>query len=371
MSPQDYAIRFTPFNGAPFTLSHLGYQFENALLRMRRFRHSQLSEDLLFRERVHTRYPAAHIRHDHPADPLDCPGELCTTPTAIILLPQEGDPRRIAISEMTDSQVRDHALHMGLEEGGSLILSRMGSLLDPLAKEIARLGQALLDQTRRGLSDWMPQADPGDLDRAARLMLDGRSTSQKNLMQTAPGLGLLLQAALLQTPLAAEYTFLRTHCGDENLGFGIKRGLWGSQESTYLWILALAQRSGKVIVEATPLGVWVDDDNQDPGKATYLFRMPQADPVCTQPILDNYLSLFSRAFRAVNHRREPIYLSEELLAAPRYARYLHAVRKIPQLRQLRNLFITRIMHRSDDQWLKDCQQQLDTHAAPTKETTHG
>jgi hypothetical protein len=60
----------------------------------------------------------------------------------------------------------------------------------------------------------------------------------------------------------------------------------------------------------------------------------------------------------INFRREPIYLSDERLKEPQYSKYLYAVRKIPSLKALRELFIGRVIHSSFEQWKSDVSDLL-------------
>lgn len=370
LEPRDYTLYISPFSAPPFTLSHLGYQFDNALRRMRQFRHHQLAEDLLFKEQIENRFAPAYIRSNHPESPLDGPVELCTTPTGLILMPQDSDPRRIAMSEIVGMQTRDYALHLSLDNGVTLAISRLGGLLDPLSRDIDRISQSLLKQTRLWLQSIAPDAPAEELDRAAHLLRDGRSASHTDLMNSAPALRTALDAILLHSPLMAEYSWLSDQCRPQNMGFGIKRGLWGREDDVYLWILALLPQTGQVVFEATSIGEEAPDDQEDPGKATYLFRLPETASPGDPAMMETCLRFFSRAFRAINHRREPIYLSEEQLSKPHYARYLHSVRKIPELRRLRELFIARVIHRSDDQWRQEM-HALITRPVAQKEVDHG
>jgi len=65
------------------------------------------------------------------------------------------------------------------------------------------------------------------------------------------------------------------------------------------------------------------------------------------------LETINRCMLEINFRREPIYLPDESLKEPRYARYRHAVNRMPSLRTLRRLFIGRVSHRTPEQWRED------------------
>jgi hypothetical protein len=65
----------------------------------------------------------------------------------------------------------------------------------------------------------------------------------------------------------------------------------------------------------------------------------------------------------INFRREPIFLSDEQLRDPRNARYRYAIQSIPSLRELRHLYIGRVVHSSFDQWKTDVTDLLSFNAS--------
>jgi hypothetical protein len=69
--------------------------------------------------------------------------------------------------------------------------------------------------------------------------------------------------------------------------------------------------------------------------------------------VDTLITRINRCMLAINFRREPIYLPNERLAEPQYQKYQYAIATIPELRELRNLFIGRVIHSSYDQWKQD------------------
>jgi hypothetical protein len=65
---------------------------------------------------------------------------------------------------------------------------------------------------------------------------------------------------------------------------------------------------------------------------------------------DRAIARINRCLQAINFRREPVYLSEEQMWDPRYAKYQFALQRIPELRELRGLFKGRVIHSSPEQW---------------------
>jgi hypothetical protein len=62
---------------------------------------------------------------------------------------------------------------------------------------------------------------------------------------------------------------------------------------------------------------------------------------------------------SINFRREPIYLSEKKLKEPQYQKYVYSIHRLPELRDLRGLFIDRVVHSSKEQWKKDVTDLLE------------
>jgi hypothetical protein len=60
----------------------------------------------------------------------------------------------------------------------------------------------------------------------------------------------------------------------------------------------------------------------------------------------------------INFRREPIYLPDETLRKPDFVHYLFSVRRLPELRELRELFVGRVIHYNAQQWQTDLQSLL-------------
>jgi hypothetical protein len=109
-----------------------------------------------------------------------------------------------------------------------------------------------------------------------------------------------------------------------------------------------------------------DQVSQGGGNATYFFRISSRkdyanivkDMTEMHQCADRLISRMNRLMLDINFRREPIYLSDERLKEPQYNRYLYAVRKIPSLKALRELFIGRVIHSSFEQWKSDVSELL-------------
>jgi hypothetical protein len=111
-------------------------------------------------------------------------------------------------------------------------------------------------------------------------------------------------------------------------------------------------------------------------RATYAFRLVSRQAYPTLKTLEalragaaGFLQTVNRALIAVNFRREPVYLSKEMLLRPQYARYRYSVAALPELRALRWLYVGRVMHVSPEQWQADLQSLLAFNTATTDDKT--
>jgi hypothetical protein len=129
----------------------------------------------------------------------------------------------------------------------------------------------------------------------------------------------------------------------------------GNITGEYIWFLVPifnsdpGQPGNAIAMEATA--------NDGSGRATYFFRI--TDPnnyLCFKSLekalieVDNALKKINRHLITVNFRREPIYLTNEQLNSTAYVGYQRTISKVPSLRELRRLFIGRVMHYSPEQW---------------------
>jgi len=67
----------------------------------------------------------------------------------------------------------------------------------------------------------------------------------------------------------------------------------------------------------------------------------------------------------INFRREPIYLTENQLESTQYTQYRFAIAKIHSLKALREQFVGRVIHASQEQWKDDVISLLAFNAKST------
>lgn len=188
-------------------------------------------------------------------------------------------------------------------------------------------------------------------------------TSGHDVEALSPQLWEQLVGHLDTAGVREEYDFLASLGQADRVSIGIKRGLMGDLTGEYVWFLVPiysddpTQPGNAIVMEAA--------SGEGEGRATYVFRMlSRAEYARRQGLAqlhaaaDRALANTNRCMQAVNFRREPIYLSERRLAEPQYAHYRYALKKLPALRELRRLFVGRVMHSTPAQWQDDIMDLL-------------
>jgi hypothetical protein len=100
------------------------------------------------------------------------------------------------------------------------------------------------------------------------------------------------------------------------------------------------------------------------GHATYLFRVmsrtdfPNASQERFVQESETLTHNLNEAIIATGFRREPIYLSDDKLNSPSYAKYLYAAKHLEPLKLLRERFFARIIHHSFEQWKSHLSEAL-------------
>ncbi len=111
------------------------------------------------------------------------------------------------------------------------------------------------------------------------------------------------------------------------------------------------------------------------GKATYFFRITGRETFASTKdkgvitsAFDEFIFSFNRSMQEINFRREPIYMDEKKLSEPKNIKYKYAIKRLPELRYLRSLFIGRVMHRAPDQWRNDTMDLLKFNTTSQKDS---
>lgn len=364
-SSGDYRIQLDLISRERVGLFHIGNRYEDFLRALTRQRNEVILTDMLMEEKLlqggirgRLALSGADVRekvHDE--------GEARFYETALVLLPDKGDLVRIPYSSIVKFGEGDYTITIECDDRGALAVSQMGSRYDLFKKCLAESVNALNLKAQALAKDLLPQANPADIRKIAHLMKEGRAARRMDIDSVSPDLWKELEKRVALFGMQEEYDFLKPISQKERTSIGFKRGLMGDLTGEYLWFLmpiysAKPDEPGNaVVMEAA--------SDEGSGRATYVFRIMGRGEYATVKGIeelhlqaDRFMQTMNRCMIDINFRREPVYLPEEKLADPRYARYRFSIQKIPSLRFLRERYVGRIVHSSPEQWQKDIMELL-------------
>jgi hypothetical protein len=367
-----YTIELALTSKEKLTLSKLGRGLEDLFRGTSKLRNEMLLADMLMNETVVKSAVQADFIHRDSAgrekEKGTCEPRLYET--ALVVITDRGDLHRLPYSDIARVREEPLAVAVDMEGGESFAFSRMGKELDPWKRSLAEAMNALTVKVQASLQDLLLTTDPSAVRRLARLMKEGRAARRLDIEAVSTGLWARLEKKLEAIGLTDEYAFLKSLADEKRMCIGVKRGLMGDLTGEYVWFLAPIygtnpkQPGNAIAMEAAAAGEG-EGSGRGSGKATYFFRVAApADyaglktPGELEGAVDRAITRINRCLLAINFRREPVYLSDEQMWEPRYARYQFAVQKIPELRELRGLFMGRVVHSSPEQWRQDIRSLL-------------
>lgn len=361
----NYQLELVLEPGTRLSLTKLGREFDPLVRALYEHRNSMLIEDLLINEPLRLRGIDARLEYRDPrrGTTIESECEVRLYETGIVFLPRADLPVRLPYGTIVDVTPGNYSLRIETDAGEVARLSKLGRRFAALQKGLAERRSALTEATVALLESVLPETDPVVRSRLASQMRDGRAVSRQEVSaEVGTDVWGRLEAALEAAGIGAEYEYVESQAVHARVSIGVKRGLQSGSEAEYLWTLV-------------PVG---DTDHTEPGnaivmeasggstaRATYLFQITPVEEYAeieSQEALDRTVTEaiqdVNRAMLGVNFRREPIYLSREKLAEPRYATYHSALTLVPALDRLREAFLGRVHHRSLDQWRRDVDELL-------------
>jgi len=397
ISEQEYQVDLFLTSREKLNLSSLGYQYEDFLTELYRLRNERLLKYLLMEESLIKGGFEAQFKSLDPKGQLNQSGrgEVRLYETALVVLPQKGEPIRAPYCYLSQTSKADYTLVLANEFGEKLEFSMLGEKFDALAKALSDAFNKLMLRSHQTIKEIIPEADPVTVAKLAVLMKDGRAAKRKGIEALSATLWQRLTKRTEEAGISQEYAFLESKALKEQMHIGVKRGLMGDLTGSYVWLLVPLLNSSDKLENAVALEAFStnpsdgqeaetepDDteaekeaneksaDGTEPatgGMATYFFRvLGRSDYLKAQADLtvelESFMKNMNRCMIDVNFRREVIYLPDEKLDNPKYVQYRFAVANMPSLRMLRNQFIGRVVHSSFDQWKSDVASLLDFNA---------
>lgn len=374
-STDDYRLELQCVSGETLILYHMGYKFDDFVRILVRLKNQTLLSDMLFLESLRTSGIQANFSLTNNSGQQtrgEC--EVRLYDTALVTLTAASEVFRLPYSFIDDVKVEDYVMTIVSELGSVLQLSHLGPKLDLLSRRLSEAMNDLALQAQTMVQEFTPDASPRVIRQAARLLRDGRAVRQESLGEVCPELWPQLEQQLDIVGIKEEYEFLSRLSPPGKTAIGVKKGLMGDITGDYTWFLiplysANPQQAGNAVaMEASSEG-------EGGGKATYFFRITGRNQYRELNDIDqlhyvarDFMSLLNICLLAINFRRQPIYITDEQLNTPRFARYRYSVALIPELQLLRERFIGRVFHRSKEQWEQDVADLLDFNVSSTDDS---
>jgi len=355
----DYSVTLNLKMDEKLVLTRLGYEYENFLTNLYRLRNELLLKYMLMEEKNLAAGIEAYYRYDgEESRKEEGPCEARVYESALVTLPKRSEPIRIPICYVRNFTSSDYTSTIESEADTKLELSRMGEKSSFFERSFTKAIGEVSNRTQRHLSEVAPMIDQSRIRGAATLMSDGKAASRKELESISPELWSQIESRLKTIGMQEEYSFLDGLSTQKNVWVGLKRGLMGDRTGEYIWFVVPIYDSdpknpgNAVVLEAS--------SDTGTGRATYFFRLQDRATYGKGIELgslsykaDQFVKRTNQCMIEINFRREPIYLDDQKLVDPEYEMYLYAAKTLTSLKFLREHYIGRVMHSSQEQWKND------------------
>lgn len=354
--PEDYKLILVLGGEQELQISQLGYQYEDFIKAFIRLRNEMLLKDLLFQETLKkSGFEAVFVSLNKlELEEQKGTAEFKFYQTSLVILPEKGELIRIPFSDILETKTDNFQIEIKTENGDKIVVSMLGEKFDLFKDTLRDCLNELTINVQNFIKGLYPEIDFATLNKLTELMKEGRAVSNKDIKTISVEFSVRLEANLMKTEAKEEYQFLKEMGEQGQIHLGFKKGLMGSLTGDYLWFLIPIYSQDKSKPGNTIAFETIGE--KETGRATYFFRIlgreeyKNASKEQIDSQIDNIISQINRGLVSINFRREPIYLSEEKLAEPEYAKYKFSIAKIPEIKLMRDLFIGRVSHRDDEQW---------------------
>ena len=306
------------------------------------------------------------------------PAQLRVYATSLAILPVQGVPFSVPFGELTAVSFEEQrwAVELGLG-ARKVTLTRLGKQTQPFLRLLETRLFELRSRNSGAVAYLLPTVPSLKLRSVGQILLDGVPVRRGQLDAIDPGIWTALLGSAVVKSLRDEVELLSQRSPAEEIALGLKETNFlqdderlpdEPDESAPAEPTPL---SGRVIWLAFPL---VDADRSRPGnaiavevasregRATYLFRIAPPDVYRAASLealtghIREQIRVVSQALVAMHFRREPIYLDDEAIRAPRFGRYRLALRLSEPLKSARAAFLGRAIHGAH--WQAQLEQAL-------------
>ncbi len=360
VTEEDYHIYITLMDGSTLIIHDLGYKHDDFFRQCLKIRNTIILKDMLAEETLIKSGVNADIKviKDQQETEVIPACELRLYESALIIFSSLKAPIRILYCDMEEIFTSDYEININTDTNETYVIAKLGKKFEAFTRAFSKMHNEVLLRAQTLLKALLPGVSPLIIREASQHLKDGKAAKKTTLDDISPILWQELEEKLELIGVKEDYDFLKDFAESKKMCMGIKRGLLGDMTGEYLWFLfPIYHQDNKI-----PGNVIAMEAMNTEGKsqATYFFKMMSRKTYAkkqSKDVLDQqadwFLDRINRCMLAINFRREPIYLSEEKLNDPRYEKYKTSIALIPELRDLRDAFIGRVIHGSLAQWQKD------------------
>ena len=401
-SPGDYRISLKLYTGNSIVLSRLGKTFQNLCFDFQEAYHRRLMQCLLLEDLEEIGRFDGFIQLDSSGDAFSGPAQLRICRSNLAILPDATRGLHWRLSDIDGIDFDESAYRLELRSGnGRIIITKLAKRTREFMECLKSAIHDLSENNAVILRSLFPFLSPDQFMRLAGLMKEGHAIKVSGLEAVHPRIKLVLVEKtvcgsmkpyfdLLEKRLAVKGDFftgfkmIRPEGQDDTADGGVDKISGNGNERT----VPEEPEEGNNAVSNNSLKENVDSQSQvihwflfplstkpDPkappnvaaweatshsGRATYFSRIPSAgvndkamNPEKAGDAVESTIQRLNRALVLLNFRREPIYLSDDVLASQlSYRRYTIACRNLPVLRELRASYIGRAIHTTPEEWEK-------------------
>ena len=376
---ENYRITLHLASSEKLILFNLGYYFEDFLRVLTDLRNEIIIKDLLMNESIRkSDVETDFVYYDETKNLRQKGiGKVRLYETGLVVIPQRGEVLRVPYSNIVNVSEESRNVRIITELGEQLLFQDMGLEFDSFLKEFSEIYNELQLKAVSSIKTLFQEIDSASLRRIASFMREGKAARRTDIEAINPRAWNALEKKIIATELNETYTFLKELARQEKICIGFKRGLMGNLTGEYIWFLVPIYKIGEkdygnaVAMEAIEITKEAAEEateenrKEGSGKATYFFRIVSRKDYLNYRSLeeldrevDQFIRKINQCMLDINFRREPIYLPDERLDEPNYFKYKIAVQRIPSLKLLRNLYIGRVIHTSQEQWKNDVMNLL-------------
>ena len=356
--PEDYKLKLSLDKEKELEISQLGYQYEDFTKIFIKLRNEMILKDLLFQETLKKSGLEADFLYSDESglEKQKGKGEFKFYQTALVVLPERGELMKILFSDILETKTDNFQIEITIEKVGKVIISKLGEKFDLFKETLQSCLNEIVLNVQNFIKGIWPEIDFSTLNKISSLIKEGKAIKKGEIETMAPEFWEKLEKALTRTEVKEEYEFLKSIGEQEKIYLGFKKGLMGKLTGDYFWFFIPIYSQDKS--KAGNAIAFETTSEKETGRATYFFRIlnrneyKTADEAQIENQVDDLIAKINLGLLAINFRREPIYLPEEKLEEPDYAKYKFSMAKIPEIKLMRELFIGRVIHRDNEQWQK-------------------